>query len=104
MSAILLAAPREGGSGTMVFLLQMVAIFAIFYFLLIRPHRKEQQKHEEMIESLQKGDEVITNGGIIGKIIHVDGDRLTLKTAEDTRLVVQRGRIAQRAGAESEES
>ena len=88
----------------MVFLLQMVAIFAIFYFLLIRPHRKEQQKHEEMIEGLKKGDEVITNGGVIGKIIHADGDRLTIKTADETRLVVQRGRIAQLAGAETEES
>ncbi|MFW6199802.1 MAG: preprotein translocase subunit YajC [Gemmatimonadota bacterium] len=88
----------------MVFVLQMVAIFAIFWFLLIRPHRKEQQKHEEMIGSLKKGDEVVTNGGIIGKIIHADGDRLTIKTAEDTRLVVQRGRIAQRAGSEPEES
>jgi len=87
-----------------VFLIQMVAIFAIFYFLLIRPHRKEQQKHDEMIESLKKGDEVITNGGVIGTIIHADGDRLTIKTAEQTRLLVQRGRIAQKAGAESEES
>lgn len=87
----------------MIFVLQMVAIFAIFYFLLIRPHKKEQEKHEEMIDSLTKGDEVVTNGGVIGEIIHADGDRLTIKTAENTRLLVQRGRIAQKLGAEKEE-
>ena len=102
-AAVILAAPREGGSGTLIFIIQMVAIFAIFYFLLIRPHRKEQEKHEEMIESLTKGDEVITNGGVIGTIIHADGDRLTIKTADSTRLLVQRGRIAQKLGMEEDE-
>lgn len=101
-TAALLAAPREGGSGTLIFVLQMVAIFAIFYFLLIRPHRKEQEKHEEMIQALTKGDEIVTNGGVIGTIVHADGDRLTIKTADDTRLLVQRGRIAQKMGAEEE--
>jgi len=102
-AALLLAAPREGGNGTMIFIIQMAAIFAIFYFLLIRPHRQEQKKHDEMIESLAKGDEVVTNGGIIGTIIHADGNRLTIKTADQTRVVVQRGRIAQKLMEETEE-
>ena len=91
----LLAAPREGGGGSMIFLMQMVAIGAIFYFLLIRPQRKEQQRHRMMIEKLQKGDEVVTNGGIIGTVVHTQDDRITVKTGENTRVVVQRGRIAQ---------
>lgn len=91
----ILATPREGGSGTSIFLMQMVAIGAIFYFLLIRPQRKEQQRHRKMIEEVRAGDEVITNGGIIGTVVHSEDDRLTIKTAENTRLVVQRGRIAQ---------
>ena len=91
----LLATPREGGSATTIFLMQMVAIGAIFYLLLIRPQRKEQQRHRQMIEELKKGDEVITNGGIIGTVVHTQDDRLTIKTGENTRLVVQRGRIAQ---------
>ncbi len=103
-AAILLAAPREGGSGTLIFVLQMVAIFAIFYFLLIRPHKKEQEKHEEMIKALKKGDDIVTSGGVIGTIIHADDDRLTIRTGDETRLVVQRGRIAQKLGAEKEES
>lgn len=89
-----LAAPREGGNATFIFLLQMAAIFFIFYFLLIRPQRKEQERHRTMIDQLKKGDEVVTNGGIIGTVIHTQDDRLTIKTGEDTRLVVERGRIA----------
>ena len=90
-----LAAPREGGNSSMIFLLQMLAIGVIFYFLLIRPQRKEQQRHRTMIEQLKKGDEIVTNGGIIGTVVHTQDDRLTIKTGENTRLVVQRGRIAQ---------
>jgi preprotein translocase subunit YajC len=90
-----LAAPREGGNSSMIFLLQMLAIGVIFYFLLIRPQRKEQQRHRTMIEQLKKGDEIVTNGGIIGTVVHTQDDRLTIKTGENTRIVVQRGRIAQ---------
>lgn len=90
----LLAAPREGGNATLIFVLQMGAIFAIFYLLLIRPQRKEQERHRRMIEELKKGDEVVTSGGIIGKVIHAQEDRLTIKTGENTRIEVERGRIA----------
>lgn len=90
----LLAAPREGGNATLIFLMQMAAIFFIFYFILIRPQRKEQERHRNMIDELKKGDEVITNGGIIGTVIHTQEDRLTIKTGENTRIVVERGRIA----------
>lgn len=90
----LLAAPREGGNATLIFLMQMAAIFFIFYFILIRPQRKEQERHRNMIDELKKGDEVITNGGIIGTVVHAQEDRLTIKTGENTRIVVERGRIA----------
>lgn len=89
----LLAVPREGGAGSTIFMVQMVLIFAIFYFLMIRPQAKERRKHDEMLENLKKGDEIVTSGGIIGKIVHVDGNRLTVKT-EDTRITVDRGRVA----------
>ncbi len=93
-SLALLAAPREGGNATFIFLMQMAAIFFIFYFILIRPQRKEQERHRNMIDQLKKGDEVVTNGGIIGTVIHTQEDRLTIKTGENTRIVVERGRIA----------
>jgi preprotein translocase subunit YajC len=90
-----LAVPREGGNGGLIVLMQFVAIGFIFYFLLIRPQRKEQQRHREMIEQLKKGDEVVTAGGIIGTVVHTQEDRITVKTGENTRLVIQRARVAQ---------
>ena len=93
-SLMLLMAPREGGNATAVFLIQMVAIFAIFYFLLIRPQRKEQERHQSMVSALKKGDEVVTAGGIVGAVVHAEQDRVTIKTAESTRLVVEKARIA----------
>ncbi|MSR35401.1 MAG: preprotein translocase subunit YajC [Gemmatimonadetes bacterium] len=80
----------------------MVAIFAIFYFLLIRPQRKEQDKHRQMLEALKKGDEVITAGGIIGQVVHADQDRVTIKTAETTRLVIERARISKVVAGKTE--
>ena len=94
LPAPLLMQPREGGNATLVFAIQMVAIFAIFYFLLIRPQRVEADKHRQMLDALKKGDEVVTSGGIIGIVIFVEPERVTIKTAESTRIVVERARIA----------
>jgi preprotein translocase subunit YajC len=88
-------APREGGSAGIIFMGQMILIFVIFYFLLIRPQTKERQRHEDMLKALKKGDEVITNGGIIGTVVHVEETRLTVRTGDNTRVTVDRGRIAQ---------
>lgn len=71
-------------------------LFAIFYFLLIRPQKKQQQEHEEMVKSLARGDQVVTIGGIVGKIIHLADDRVTIKTADDTRIEVMRSKVGQR--------
>jgi preprotein translocase subunit YajC len=76
------------------FIIQMVAIVFIFYFLLIRPQRKMAQKHQQVLANLQKGDEVMTEGGIIGNVVHMEEDRVTLRTGENTRIVVLRGKIA----------
>jgi preprotein translocase subunit YajC len=91
---LLLAVPREGGNAGLIFLVQMMLIFGIFYFLLIRPQSKERQRHEQMLQKVKKGDEIVMNGGIIGKVVHVEEKRLTLKTGENTRITVDRSRIA----------
>lgn len=91
---LLWAVPREGGNAGFIFFAQMVLIVAIFYFLLLRPQAKERQRHEEMLTNLKKGDEIVTNGGIIGKVVHVEEGRLTIRTGENTRLTVDRSRIA----------
>jgi len=79
------------------------AIFMIFYFLLIRPQRKQQKAHDEMVKSLSRGDEVITVGGIIGRILHLTDDRVTIKTAEDTRLEIERSKIGNKTGGTQSE-
>jgi len=71
-------------------------LFAIFYFLLIRPQKKQQQAHDQMVTNLSKGDEIITVGGIVGLIIHLTEDRITIKTAGDTRLEIDRAKIGRR--------
>ncbi len=103
MHAILTTIVQEGGAGGggggarfSVILIQLALFVAIFYFILIRPSRMAQKRHREMQTELGKGDEVITEGGVVGRIIHVADDRLTIKTAENTRLVVVRSKIAQR--------
>ncbi|MGD8322394.1 MAG: preprotein translocase subunit YajC [Gemmatimonadota bacterium] len=95
LALAILMAPREGGSAGIIFMAQMVLIFVIFYFLLIRPQSKERQRHEQMLKELKKGDEIVTNGGVIATVVHVDENRLTVKTGDNTRLTVDRGRIAQ---------
>lgn len=72
------------------------AIFMIFYFLLIRPQRKQQKAHDEMVKSLSRGDEVVTMGGIFGKIVHLTDDRVTIKTLDDTRLEIERSKVGRR--------
>ena len=102
-----LLALQAGGVGSMTpFIIQIAAIFGIFYFLLIRPQQKQKRKHEEALRNIKRGDQIITTGGIIGEVIHVretvnpDGttarpmeDQVTIKSAE-SRLIVERGRIA----------
>jgi preprotein translocase subunit YajC len=91
---LLLAVPREGGNAGAIFIFQMVLIVGIFYFLLLRPQAKQRQQHEEMLSKVKKGDEIVTNGGLIGKVVHVEEGRLTLRTGENTRVTVDRSRIA----------
>ncbi len=88
---------QASGGGMTVLFVQMALFVAIFYFLLIRPQRKEQQRHREMLASLAKGDEVVTNGGIIGRIVKADDSQLIVRTG-DVELVVERARIARRVG------
>ena len=94
-------APRQGADGTFVFFLNMTAVILIFYFLLIRPQRKEQQKQKEMISAIGKGDEVVTTGGIIGTVIRAEEDRLVIKTGGgETKVTIERSRIARKVKAE----
>jgi preprotein translocase subunit YajC len=108
------AAPAAQGTGSSLapFLFQIGAIFAIFYFLMIRPQQKQRKAHEASIMALKKGDHVVTTGGVVGEVIHIKealkdgtptaglGDHVTIKSGE-SRLVVTRGRIAVVGGEEA---
>lgn len=84
--------------------LPMIFIFVIFYFLLIAPMRKKQKKAQEMLSKLKKGDEVITSGGIFGRITALDEERgfVILQIGDTTKIKVLRSAIAGLAGGESE--
>lgn len=75
------------------FIIQLVAIVAIFYFLLIMPQRREQKRHREMIAALKRGDQVATFGGLVGEIVNLNEEIVQLKTG-DAKVNVERGRIA----------
>ncbi len=84
---------QQGGGAMIMVFIQIAALIAIFWFLLIRPQRQQQKQHEALLKGLKKGDEVVTSGGIIGRIIHVKEDRLTIESGE-ARLVIDRNRVA----------
>jgi preprotein translocase subunit YajC len=71
-----------------------VSFGLIAWLLLIRPQRKMQQQHQQMLAALKRGDEVMTEGGIIGTVVHMTDDRVTLKSGENTRVLVARIKIA----------
>jgi preprotein translocase subunit YajC len=84
-------------------LFMYAAIFAIFYFILIRPQQRQRKQHELTIQNLKKGDRVVTAGGVIGDVVHIKAlgaddkptaeDEVTIRSGE-SRLIVERGRIA----------
>ena len=103
MHLLAIVASPEGQTSLMPMIIMWTAIIAIFYFLLIRPQKKAQQRHQEMVQGLKKGDEVMTDGGIIGQVIHVKEDRVTVKTGGDTRIDVARPKIARVFTAETQQ-
>lgn len=89
----LFAPSGQGGSGMMIFLVQMLAIVGIFYFLIIRPKVQQEKKHKERLSQIKRGDQIVTVGGIIGEVVHIKDNQITLKSGE-SRLLVQRERVA----------
>lgn len=90
--ALLQAAP-QGGNPLLQMIIMWGAIIAIFYFLLLRPQRKAAQRHQEVLAKLRRGDKVMTEGGILGEVIHLKEDQVTVKSGE-SRFVVARAKIA----------
>ncbi len=82
------------GGGMMGALLPLLLMFLVFYILLIRPQQKRTKQHREFLDGLQKGDEVITSGGIYGRVTGITENVVTLEVADKVRIKVQRANIS----------
>ncbi|MEO8139742.1 MAG: preprotein translocase subunit YajC [Gemmatimonadota bacterium] len=93
IALLALMAPTDSpSSGLTMLLLQIGAIGLVFFFLILRPQQQARKKHEELLKSLKKGDEIVTMGGIIARVKEVKDDRVTIESGTST-LVVDRTRI-----------
>ncbi len=106
MTLFLEAAGTAGaGAGMPSMLIMVVIMFAVFYFFVIRPENKKKKKTEEMRNSLSLGDEIITIGGMIGKIVQITEDTITFETGEDrVRIQTKKWAISTTAKMEAEEA
>ena len=103
MSLFLTETSTAAGGSSMIIML--VLMFAIFYFFIIRPENKKRKKTEEMRSSLSLGDEIVTIGGITGKIVQITEDTITFETGEDrVRLQVNKWAISTTAKMEAAEA
>ena len=72
----------------------LILIFLIFYFLLIRPQQKKQKEHKILLDSIKRGDEILSSGGILGRVIKVDNDRLTVEISKGVNVTLIRSTVA----------
>ena len=85
-----------GGAGGITGFIPIIAIFAIMYFLMIRPQQKKMKEHRDMVAALRRGDQVVTQGGLIGKVVKVKDDgEVEVEIAKDVKVRVVRSTIAQ---------
>ncbi len=99
------AAGSGGDSANfLVTMFPLLLIFAVFYFLLIMPQQKKAKAHKQMLSELKKGDDVVTNGGIHGKIVGIAEQAITLNVGENVKIKVSRDAISYKKGEEQKES
>jgi len=91
-SLLLLLTPSgQGGPGMGAFVIQIALFIGIFYFLLIRPQRRQAAKHKLLLESLQRGDQVVTTSGIVGEVVHIKDDQVTVRSGESKFVMLRSG-------------
>lgn len=89
------AAPAAAPANPLFSFLPLIALFAIFYFLMIRPQMKRQKEHRNLVAALAKGDEVVSNGGIAGRVDEVGESFLTVEIAPNVKIKLQKGAVSQ---------
>lgn len=85
---------NPAGAGGLVNIGLLVLIFVAFYFLLLRPQSKRQKEHRKMVEALSRGDEVITSGGVLGRITQVDEQFIKVEVADGVEIRIQRSSVS----------
>jgi len=84
--------------------LPLILLFAIFYFLIIRPQQQQQKAHREMIESLKKGDKIVTNGGLMAEVIKPEEDFIKIKLNDDVIVKLSKSFVAQKEEISSKDA
>lgn len=92
------AAPA-GPQGMLGMFVPMAVVFAIFYFLILRPQKKRDQQHQALVTALQKGDEVVTQSGVFGKIAGITDKVITLEIAQNVKIKVLKTTVLQKVDA-----
>jgi preprotein translocase subunit YajC len=88
------SAGEESSQSAFFQFIPLVLILGVFWFLIIRPQQKKQKAHQLMVDSLNKGDKVVTNGGIFGTIVKVGEDRITLEIASKVQINIERQQVS----------
>ncbi len=88
------AAPAAGQPDLFSALLPFIILFVVFYFLLIRPQQKRAKEHRKMIDNVAKGDEVVTGGGLVGKVVDLGDNFIEVEVADNIHVKVQRQMLA----------
>ena len=101
MLCLLLGARPEAGAqpSAISYLFPLLAIVFIYYFVLIRPQQKESQRHRKLLDSLKKGDEVVTDSGLVGTVVAVQDDFVVLKAGENVKLKFLKSKVFNRLSA-----
>lgn len=96
-SAFAQTTPAAGGDmqSSLMSMLPLVLMFVVLYFVMIRPQMKKQKEHRSMVEALAKGDEVVTSGGMLGKVTRLGDGFLSVEIANGVEIQVQRGAVTQ---------
>lgn len=84
-------APQGGGTSMLIML---VAVFAIFYFLMIRPESKRRKERQEMLDALKRGDRIVTLGGLYGEVQDVHDDKIVIKIADNVKVEISKSAVS----------
>jgi len=91
LSLLLFAPSGQGGPGLSAFVIQIALFIGIFYFLLIRPQRRQADEHKKLLASLQRGDQVVTSSGIVGEVLHIKDEQVTVRSGEAKFIILRSG-------------